>query len=375
MADSKVKLSFPSPTNDVAEDRTEPQAHPERDSADASAEQLLFVPIHLLERNPSQPRSTADEEKLEELISTILRDGLIQPIAVWPKADGTYQIVAGHRRVAAFQRLYERAQGIDEQRRYQAIPAIVRPALDDLKMATNAFIENDKREKLNLVDEASALTRIRDILSARLGHEASAKEVADAVGKRDEQRVGRLFRFHGAPDVVKEGVVGQRLVTKKNDGDLLPVVKTQTKGQKAIGLHAALEFSRVHEHFAVSTPSKADKKTKRIIERAREESWSFRRIQGYVKAIISGQTSRRFPSAAVSDEQGRLTVYLSRLPSAPADIRAQLRLRLKSILEELDRMAATSTAADAAGQSSTDDAVNADEPYMQSYHQPYQQVY
>src|SRR5712692_6952521 len=154
MVDFKEKISFPSPTNDEAEKLTEPQADPEQDSADASAEQLLFVPIHLLERNPSQPRSIADEEKLEELISTILLDGLIQPIAVLPKGDGSYQIVAGHRRVVAFQRLYERARGTDEQRRYQAIPAMVRPALDDLKMATNAFIENDKRENLNLVDEA-----------------------------------------------------------------------------------------------------------------------------------------------------------------------------------------------------------------------------
>src|SRR6266852_2638801 len=77
MEDSKAKISFPSPTNNVAEDRTEPQPHPQQTSADASAEQLLFVPIHLLERNPSQPRSIADEEKLEELISTILLDGLI----------------------------------------------------------------------------------------------------------------------------------------------------------------------------------------------------------------------------------------------------------------------------------------------------------
>src|SRR5712692_2493522 len=103
MDNSKTKISLPSATTDVAEDRTEPQPQPEQTSADASAERLLFVPIHLLERNPFQPRSTADEEKLEELISTILHDGLIQPIAVRLKADGTCQIVAGHRRVVAFQ--------------------------------------------------------------------------------------------------------------------------------------------------------------------------------------------------------------------------------------------------------------------------------
>src|SRR5215467_11312942 len=159
----------------------------------------------------------ADEEKLEELITAILREGLIQPIAVRPTSENSYQIIAGHRRVAAFQRLYERTKGTDRQQRYQAIPAIVKAPLDDLRMATTAFVENDKREKLNLVDEAAALTKIRDILSARLGREATAKEVAVAVGKKDGQRISRLLRFHEAPDAVKEGVVGHRLIAKNDN--------------------------------------------------------------------------------------------------------------------------------------------------------------
>jgi hypothetical protein len=84
---------------------------------------------HQLERNPSQPRSTADDEKLEELIATILQKGLIQPIAVRPTSESTYEIIAGHRRVAAFQRLYERTKGTDRQRRYEAIHAIVKEPL------------------------------------------------------------------------------------------------------------------------------------------------------------------------------------------------------------------------------------------------------
>jgi ParB/RepB/Spo0J family partition protein len=363
---SKMKIlsAFRRTTNETTADPVEPESHQEQPEepepqeeqqlGEVPAEQLRAIPLNQLERNPSQPRSVADEEKLEELITAILQEGLIQPIAVRPTSDGAYQIIAGHRRVAAFQRLYERTRGTDSQRQYEAIPAIVKAPRDDLRMATVAFIENDKREELSLVDEAAALTRIRDILSARLGHEATAKEVADAVGKKDEQRVGRLFRFHEAPDVVKEGVIGRRLVTKTNGGDLLPVVKTQTKGQKAIDLHAALEFARVHKHFAASTPSKADEKTKRLIDRAREEAWSLRRIQGYIKAIISGQTKQRSPAAAFSDEQGRLTVYLSRLPSAPADIRAQLRLRLKSILDELDRTPDATMSSSSTGEISAD---------------------
>ncbi len=229
-------------------------------------------------------------------------------------------------------------------------------------MATTSFIENDKREKLNLVDEAAALTRIRDILSARLAREAGAKEVADAVGKKDEQRIGRLFRFHEAPDIVKEGVIGQRLVAKNDnsDGALLAVVKTSTKGQKTIDLIAALEFSRLHKYFAAHKPDRANEKTKRIIEHAREEAWSVRRIQGYIKAIISGETNRRSPPAVFSDEQGRLTVYLSRLSAASAEVRTQLRLRLQSLLAQLDRLPEPSGPPDSATPSSNSGAINVD---------------
>src|SRR5712692_408881 len=208
-------------------------------------------------------------------------------------------------------------------------------------MATTAFIENEKREKLNLVDEAAALTKIRNILSERLGREATAKEVADEVGKKDEQRVGRLFRFDEAPDVVKEGVIGQRLVAKNDNRDAAPlaVVKTSTKGQKTIDLHAALEFSRLHKYFAANTPARADEKTKKIIDRAREQGWSLRRIQAYAKAILQGPGKRegsQSPPFKFSDEQ--LVVYVKRIPLAPAEVRAQLRIQLQLLLRTLDRL-------------------------------------
>jgi len=364
MPSSKMKIlsAFRRTTNEAPDDPVEPESQREQQPAEAPPEQLMAVPLTRLERNPFQPRSTADEEKLEELITAILQEGLIQPIAVCATSESTYRIVAGHRRVAAFQRLYERTKGTDKQRLYEAIPAIVKAPLDDLRMATTSFIENDKREKLNLVDEAAALTKIRDILSGRLCREATAKEVADAVGKKDEQRIGRLFRFHEAPDVVKERVLGQRLVSNNHnrDGALLAVVKTSTKGQKTIDLIAALEFSRLHKYFAVHTPDKANEKTKRIIDRAREEGWSVRRIQGYIKAIISGETNRRSPPTVFSDEQGRLTVYLSRLSAASADVRTQLRLRLQALLAQLERLPEPNGPPDPATPSSSSGAVNVD---------------
>src|SRR5713101_6585340 len=103
----KILSAFRRSSNDAPDDPADPEPQQEQPPADASPDQLMAIPLNQLERNPSQPRSVADEEKLEELITAIHQEGLIQPIAVRPISDDRYQIIAGHRRVAAFQRLYE----------------------------------------------------------------------------------------------------------------------------------------------------------------------------------------------------------------------------------------------------------------------------
>ena len=67
---------------------------------------LNTVSISDLSRNPYQPRQNFSEEKLEELANSIKKNGIIQPIAVRPKANhnGKYEIVAGERRWIAAQR-------------------------------------------------------------------------------------------------------------------------------------------------------------------------------------------------------------------------------------------------------------------------------
>ena len=58
------------------------------------------IPIADLERNKYQPRTIFDEDKLDELSSSIKENGVIQPIAVRPNKyePGKYEIVAGERR-------------------------------------------------------------------------------------------------------------------------------------------------------------------------------------------------------------------------------------------------------------------------------------
>ena len=64
------------------------------------------MPIADLQRNKYQPRTIFDEEKLNELSSSIKENGVIQPIAVRPNKyePEKYEIVAGERRWLAAQK-------------------------------------------------------------------------------------------------------------------------------------------------------------------------------------------------------------------------------------------------------------------------------
>ena len=64
------------------------------------------IPIADLQRNKYQPRTLFDDEKLNELTSSIKENGVVQPIAVRPNKyePGKYEIIAGERRWLAAQK-------------------------------------------------------------------------------------------------------------------------------------------------------------------------------------------------------------------------------------------------------------------------------
>ena len=106
--------------------------------------------ISNLNRNTYQPRVNFDEAKLDELASSIKKNGIIQPIAVRPSKnkDNTYDIIAGERRWLAAQKA-----GLHE------VPIIILD-LDDNEALEVAIVENIQREDLNIIEEAKGFERL-----------------------------------------------------------------------------------------------------------------------------------------------------------------------------------------------------------------------
>jgi ParB family chromosome partitioning protein len=144
---------------------------------------LREVAVQLVRPNPSQPRSEFDEDALVSLSRSIEARGVLQPVVVRPLAGGTYELVAGERRLRA-----ARMAGLE------TIPAIVRETAEAERLEL-ALIENMAREDLNAVEEARACATLVDDLGM------SKEEVGRRVG-RGRTAVSNMIRMLELPDEV-----------------------------------------------------------------------------------------------------------------------------------------------------------------------------
>ena len=110
------------------------------------------VLISNLSRNPFQPRTQFNQNKLEELSNSIKKNGVIQPIAVRKINDSSeqFQIIAGERRWLAAQKA-----GLHE------VPIVVLD-LEDNEALEVAIVENIQRDDLNVIEEGKGYKRLAD---------------------------------------------------------------------------------------------------------------------------------------------------------------------------------------------------------------------
>jgi len=106
------------------------------------------IPIKNIEENPFQPRTSFDEETLNELVMSVEEHGIIQPITVRRTTDNNYQLITGERRIRAAQKA-----GL------KRIPAYVREAGDE-NMLELALVENIQREDLDAIEVAISYQRL-----------------------------------------------------------------------------------------------------------------------------------------------------------------------------------------------------------------------
>ena len=157
------------------------------------------INLDRIRSDPSQPRQTFDEEKLEELAASIRLEGVLQPIVVrYESGRDIYIVVQGERRWRA-----SRMAGL------ASIPAMVRDVPIERRLIQQ-LMENIVRDDLNALDRASALRALKVQL-----RDAPWEAVAEAVGIR-RSRLFQLLGTEKLPETAREDIRSGRLSEKQS---------------------------------------------------------------------------------------------------------------------------------------------------------------
>jgi ParB family chromosome partitioning protein len=146
---------------------------------------LRNIPPDLIQPNGRQPRRTFDDARLAELAESIRTRGVLQPIVVRPLAGGSFELVAGERRLRA-------AKMVE----LETIPALVRDT-EDWERLDLALAENMARLDLNPVEAARACAMLVDDLGL------TKEEVGRRVG-RSRVAISNLIRLLDLPEEALE---------------------------------------------------------------------------------------------------------------------------------------------------------------------------
>lgn len=138
-------------------------------------------------------RHTIDKESLEELVASIIRHGVLQPLVVEPGEEGRYNLQIGKRRIAA-----SKIAGLEK------VPAIILDtSLGAEESLAMRLVENIHRENLDPIDEAEAYSALRE-----MGVKVS--DIARQVGK-DRTYVSHSMRLLKLHPKIREAIREQKI--------------------------------------------------------------------------------------------------------------------------------------------------------------------
>lgn len=239
------------------------------------AETVVMIPIEEISDFPNHPFKVRDDEKMIETVASIKKHGVIFPAIVRKKAEGSYEMIAGHRRKRACQ-----IAEINE------MPCLVRELTDE--EATILMVDtNVQREEILPSERAFAfkmkLDAIKkqgkrvDLTSTPVEEKLSVDIIAEEFGISREQ-VRRYVRLTELiPELLEmvdkeKGGMSLRpaveisYMTKKDQKELLDVIllneatpsEQQAKELRKLSEKGLLERDKIEEILSEEKPNQKE---------------------------------------------------------------------------------------------------------------------
>ncbi len=110
------------------------------------------IPLEQIIKSDNQPRKKFDEEKLQELASSMTEVGQLQPIIV-QEINNQYLLIAGERRYRAMQKTKDTKE---------IAAVIIKEKIDEQMFRQIQLVENLQRQELNPLERATSIQQFMD---------------------------------------------------------------------------------------------------------------------------------------------------------------------------------------------------------------------
>ena len=234
-----------------------------------------YLPIQKLRPFEGHPFKVTDNEEMDQLVWSVLTQGLLTPLVVRPLPNGEYEVVSGHRRLHACKKA-----GIE------TVPALITDmdrdaaaiALVDSNLHREKILPSEKAFAYKLKMEAMKRQGQRtDLTSAQLGRKLETAEMIGEQNGESRNQVRRYIRLTNLIpnilDMVDQGrialtpAVELSYLTEWEQRDLLETMESedctpslsQAIQMKALSQSGQLDMDKI---FSIMTQPKANQQEK-----------------------------------------------------------------------------------------------------------------
>lgn len=238
-------------------------------------EKIIEIEIERLRDFKEHPFQVKDDEEMRQLKDSISEYGVLNPLIVRPRPEGVYEIISGHRRKYASQKLG-----------YTKLPVIIRVMTDE--EAIIAMVDSNlQREKISHSEKAYAYMMKNEALKrkggrklSQSGHRLKGKKTVELISEASGDSPKQVQRYIKITELIPE------LMQQLDDGN--------------IGFNPAVEIAFLKKEeqkqlleamdYAQSSPSLSQ--AQRIKKLSKEGKLSLEKMENIMSEIKKGEISR-----------------------------------------------------------------------------------
>lgn len=267
--------------------------------------QAMQLPIQKLRPFENHPFLVKDDDEMEQLVWSVLTQGVLTPLVVRPLENDEYEVISGHRRLHACQKA-----GIE------TVPALIY-ALDRDAAAIALVDSNLHREKILPSEKAFAYKLKMDALShqgtsRQLGEKWSVSQLSEA-GTDSERQIHRYIRLTelipqilsmvDAGKIALTPAVEMSYLTNQEQNDLLETMESedctpslsQAVQMKKLSQSGELNLDKIFEILQEPKANQQEKISFRVddLRKFFPKSYSAARIQERILKLLEADCRRR----------------------------------------------------------------------------------